>query len=146
MPIATSPETATVIVEATAAAGDQPDDTVANQAGSPVTPSSAASSTKVINSVGGSITVQQNGNQLTVIAATPAAGFETSDIPHPGESLEVRFKSSDHESRITVRLIDGVIRSSVSEDTEGHDTTVPDGSSGGQSGDGGGSGGGKGSD
>jgi hypothetical protein len=39
-------------------------------------------------------------------------------------------------------LIDGVIRSSVSEDTEGHDTTVPDGSSG-QSGDGGG---GKGSD
>jgi hypothetical protein len=142
MPVATSPETATVIVEATAAGGDQPDNTVGNQAGSPVTPASAASSTKVINSVGGSITVQQDGNQLTVVAATPAAGFETSDIPHPGESLEVRFKSSDHESRITVRLIDGVIRSSVSEDTEGHDTTVPDGSSG-QSGDGGG---GKGSD
>jgi cytoskeletal protein RodZ len=135
MPTTLAPETTTGIVEtsmpeveteATAAAGDQPDNTVKSQ---PVNPATGASATKTISSTGGSITVQRDGDKLTVIAATPAAGFHMGEIPNSDDSLEVTFKSSDHRSEITAKLVDGVIRASVSEDTttDGHDSTLPDG-------------------
>ena len=139
VPTTLAPETTTSIVEtsmpeveteATQAGGDQPENTAKGNGGSPVSPAPGASATKMINSVGGSITVRQDGDQLSVIAATPAAGFHMGEMPHSSESLEVTFKSSDHQSEIRVKLVDGVIRASVSEDTtttEGHDTTLPDG-------------------
>ena len=120
-----------VETEATEAAGDQPDNTVKK----PVNPATA-SATKQIISVCGSITVRRDGDQLSVIAAIPTAGCHADEIPHPGDSLRVTFKSSDHQSEINVRLVDGAIRSSVSEETDGHDSIVPDGTDGGHGGDG----------
>ncbi len=128
-------ETSMPEAETTAAAGEQPSN------GSPSN-ASPTSATRQFHSVGGSITVRQDGDQLTIIAASPAAGFQTGDVSHPSDHVDVTFKSADHQSEISVKLVNGVMKASVAEDNEGHDITVPD--SGGGDGGGGGGGDGKG--
>ena len=152
-PTILAPETPTIEVVETsmpevetgdaAAPGDQPSNGSPSkgQSGSPSNPA-PTSATRVFHSVGGSITVRQDGDQLTVITASPSAGFQTGDISHPSEHVDVTFKSADHQSEISVKLVNGVMKESVAEDNEGHDTTVPDsGGGGGDGGDGQGGGG-----
>jgi hypothetical protein len=127
-----------VQTDVTAAAGDQPTNGSPSKGNSPPaakpTPTVAASPTKVFHSVGGSITVRQNGTQLTLVSASPAAGFQTDETSHSGDRVQVIFKSGDHQSQITVKLVNGVMQQSLSEDGggDGHESTVPD--SGGDSG------------
>jgi hypothetical protein len=86
--------------------------------------------------------VRQDGDQLTIVAAIPAAGFHTGDVSHPSDHVDVTFKSADHQSEISVKLVNGAMKASVAEDNEGHDSTVAE--SGGGGGDGGHGGDGKG--
>jgi len=96
------------------------------------TPTSAApgpaTASNVFNSIGGSITVTQNGDQLTITAAIPAAGFRAEVDERSGRRVEVTFKSNDHESQISVRVINGAMNSDVGEKDKRHDNTVPDSS------------------
>ena len=104
-------------------------------------PSGSLPATHQFSSVGGIITVRQNGDQLTVVSMNPAAGFHGQQDEQSGSRVEVTFKSGNHESQITVMLEDGVLTPHVSEkpdgnDNNGNENTVPD-SSGGDNGGGG---------
>jgi len=93
------------------------------------TPTSAApspsSGTQTFPAVGGSITVHQDGDRLTLVGVTPAAGFQAEPDSKSGQKVEVTFKSDNHESQISVRIINGAMKSSPSEKNEQHDSTVP---------------------
>lgn len=99
------------------------------------------STTRTFFAIGGSITVRRSGDHLTVVSIDPRAGFRAEQTEFSSTRVEVRFKSDNHESRISVRLEEGVMRSSVSENSDDHhnggDTTAPSDSSGGDQHDGG---------
>jgi hypothetical protein len=106
----------------------------------PITPHSA---THTFSAIGGSITVRQDGDRLTVLSINPAAGFRVERDEHSDTAVEVRFRSDNHESQITVKLEEGVMKHNVSESSDNHqngesDTSVAGDSSGGDHGDGGG--------
>jgi hypothetical protein len=114
--------------------------------GSPTSaaPNDPQATTQTFNSGGGSITVRQDGDRLTIVGTNPASGFRAKENTHSGRRVDVTFKSGDHEFEISVRLSDGVMKSSVSEDQNDapqHDT-VPDGDGDNNQGGGGGGGGG----
>jgi hypothetical protein len=101
--------------------------------GSPTSaaPATPQGDTETFSSGGGSITVHNDGETLTVVGTNPAAGFHAKENNHSGRKVEVTFKSGNQQFDITVRLSDGVMKPSVSE--EGNDTppshqdSVPDG-------------------
>jgi hypothetical protein len=98
--------------------------------GTPSTPAPQGSQlTQTFSSVGGTITVRQDGDRLTVIAKTPAPGFRASENNRSGSRVGVTFKADHHESEITVKLSDGVMDPDVNEsddDDDGeHDSSVP---------------------
>jgi hypothetical protein len=111
------------------------------------TPTSAAkpskSSTQSFDSPGGSIAVRVDGDELTLVATNPAAGFRARENDGSGRKIEVTFRSRDEEFELTVRLSDGVMKSTVVDKSDRHHDTVPDDTYGG--GHGGGGGGGDGS-
>ena len=108
-------------------------------------PLGSQSATRTFSSIGGSITVRHDGDQLTIVSTGPAAGFHGEQDEHSGSRVEVTFKSDNHQSQITVKLENGVMKPTVSEKSDGksdnHDTTVPGDSSGGDHGGDGGKGG-----
>jgi hypothetical protein len=98
-------------------------------------PIGSHSATRSFFAIGGSITVRRSGDHLTVVSIDPAAGFRAERNEYSSTRVEVRFKSDNHESRISVRLEEGVMKPNVSENSDDHhhggsDTTVPDDSSG----------------
>jgi hypothetical protein len=99
------------------------------------------SATHTFSAIGGSITVRQDGDRLTVVAINPAAGFRVDRYEHSDARVEVRFRSDNHESQITVKLEEGVMKHYISESSDNHDggsdTSVAGDSSGGDHGDGG---------
>jgi hypothetical protein len=126
-------------------------DTEASASGEqPATPSSKVPSTKpssgsqsamkTFHSIGGSIIVRRDGDRLTLVTETPAAGFHAHHDDESHSQIDVSFKSDGHESEIIVKLEDGVMKPDISEKpdshSDNHETTVPD-SSGGHHGDGG---------
>ena len=71
--------------------------------------------------MGGTVTVQQSGNSVTLISAVPISGF-TADIEKAGPSkVEVKFKSSSHESKYQAEIRNGVLDIQIEEDEEGHE-------------------------
>ena len=83
--------------------------------------------TETFGSVGGSITVRQDGHRLTVIAENPAPGFRTKHTDRSGEKVEVTFESRDHTSEITVKLDSGTMIPAIKEsndDDHRSDTTL----------------------
>jgi hypothetical protein len=107
-------------------------------------PDGAQSTTQTFDSGGGSITVRQDGNRLTVIGTAPADGFHADVDRHSGRDVEVKFRSGGHRFTIRVRLSDGVMKDHVSEDYDTRHDSVPDDTSGGGNPGGGGGGGGDG--
>jgi hypothetical protein len=118
------------------ATGAQPSGS--NNRGGPVaTPAPAAvpqSTTKTVNSVGGSITVRQDGDRLEIVGFNAAGGFEAHETDHSGRRVAMIFTSSQHRSEITVRVSDGVIKPDVAE-KDAHQESVPHDTSGGDHGD-----------
>ena len=119
------------------AAGGQPASGTSTKAHSPSAPSpvGAQSATHTFASIGGSITVHQDGEQLTLGSTNPAAGFHAEVDERSGARVEVTFKSDNHESQITVQLENAVMKSNVVEKSDiksdNHDATVPADPSGG---------------
>ena len=68
---------------------------------------------RTFQSTGGSVTVSQNGNSLTLVAAVPASGFAADVRKSSGDSVEVRFSSGKRESRVEVKLENGVAQERV---------------------------------
>ena len=101
-------------------------------------PIGSQSATRTFPSIGGSITVRQDGDQLTIVSTSPASGFHGEQDEHSGSRVEVTFKSDRHESQIIVKLENGVMKPSVLEKpdnrSDSHETTVPGDSSGGDHG------------
>jgi len=120
-----APETA---VQATAAAGNGGSNSGPPKQHGPATSAApgAPAGTATFPSVGGSITVRQDGEHLTVVAVNPAAGFTAEQDEHSGDRVEVTFRSNAHQSQITVRVADGAMKPDISERDRKHDNTVPD--------------------
>ena len=72
--------------------------------------------TQTFSSAGGSITVRQDGEHLTLVGVTAAPGFETDENRKSGSRVEVMFRSKDHRSEISVRLSDGIMDPHISEE------------------------------
>ena len=84
-------------------------------------PTTSSTSTTTTKLVGGTVTVQQSGNSVTLISAVPISGF-TADIEKAGPSkVEVKFKSSSHESKYQAEIRNGVLDIQIEEDEEGHE-------------------------
>ncbi len=81
--------------------------------------------TQKIDSIGGSITVRQDKDQLTVVDVTPAKGFEAHQADHYGHGVFVTFTSASHESDIWVSVYHGKIVPKVTEQTQTHGESVP---------------------
>jgi hypothetical protein len=93
-----------------------------SSSGSPTTlPAATRSTTKTFDSIGGSITVRRDGDELTIVETNPAPGFRADKNGRSGRRIEMTFKSSDHESDISVRLSDGVMKANVVEKSDSRD-------------------------
>jgi len=117
-------------VEATDVAGDGGG---ANSGpGKQHTPTSAAatpaSNTETFSSPGGSIAVQQNGDQLKIVKITPVGGFDWKEDESSGRRVEATFKSNNQEFQISVRVVDGKMKPNIDEKPRKHDNsnTVPE--------------------
>jgi hypothetical protein len=148
-PATTLPVDTTPVVEAVEpsvaeteapASGQQPTATPSSKGPATQPTSGSQSASHTFHSIGGSITVRRDGDRLTVVTENPAAGFHADHDEDSGSQVDVTFKSDNHESKIVVKLEDGVMKPDISENpdahSENHETTVPD-SSGGHHGDGG---------
>ena len=111
--------------------------------GSRSTPAPGGSlATQTFNSVGGSITVRQDGDRLTLVGVSAAAGFEADENRKSGGKVEVTFRSRNHRSQISVEVSDGIMDPSISENSDDDNETTTsadesDGDHGGNSGSGG---------
>jgi hypothetical protein len=100
----------------------------------PTAPPAPQTATKIVNSVGGRITIHQYGDLLTVTAIHPASGFHANETSHSGHGVGVIFLSANHQSEITATVSHGSIQPQVTEKTDSHGGTVPDTSPGGDQG------------
>jgi hypothetical protein len=81
-------------------------------------PAPAPQNTQSFSSDGGSITVRQDGDKLTIIAVNPTAGFKVDEGDSSGRKVSVSFKSDKHSSHISVKISEGAMKPSVSEKDE----------------------------
>jgi hypothetical protein len=77
--------------------------------------SAPASVTKNFSSVGGSITVRQDGDRLTITATAAAPGFTVDKGDSKGREVSVKFTSASHTSEISVKLSNSAMKGHVSE-------------------------------
>jgi hypothetical protein len=114
-------------VEVTDAAGGGSNSGSGKQHGTPTsaTPGPAAG-TKTFSSPGGTITVSQNGDQLTIVAMHAAPGFSGKQDEGSGRRVGATFKSDNQEWQISVRVVNGVMQDNVSPKDRNHDNSVPD--------------------
>ncbi|MGZ4738866.1 MAG: hypothetical protein ACXVLM_06495 [Ilumatobacteraceae bacterium] len=130
-PTATTPETSThegqgAPSTTTAKKAKTTTTTQSTQPSAPTTDGNDShNATQKIDSVGGSITVRQDKDQLTVIDVTPSSGFQAHQSGHYGNEVFVTFTSSSHESDISVFVYHGKIIPKVSEQTHVHGQSVP---------------------
>ncbi len=106
-----------------------------SKSGPPSTPAPATpqTATKTITSTGGSITVRQDGDKLTIVATSAAPGFQGHKADRSGRNVDFTFSSAAHRSEITVRLSNGTIKAEVIE-KDTHDGSVPNDTTGGDHG------------
>jgi hypothetical protein len=81
--------------------------------------------TQKVDSIGGTITVRQDRDRLTVIDISPADGFQGNQSGFPGHGVAVTFTSATHRSDISVFVYHGKIIPKVTEKTETHGESVP---------------------
>ncbi len=114
-----------------AASGGQPSSSNKSHGGPPTTPAPTTPQpvTKTVTSIGGSITVRQDGDTLTIVASTAAPGFQAHETDHSGHRVGVTFSSRRHSSEITARLSDGTIKADVNE-KDSHEESAPNTSDG----------------
>jgi hypothetical protein len=111
-----------------AAAGQQPGNSNRGPGGPPSTPAPATPqvATKTISSVGGSIIVRQDGNNVFIVSTNPAPGFQAHKSDHSDHGIGLTFTSATHRSVITAKLSDGTIKSEVKESDSRNDSATTD--------------------
>ena len=68
---------------------------------------------RTVQSAGGSVTVSQRGDSVTLVVATPATGF-AADVRKSGpDTVEVRFTNGKRESRVELSIDNGTPRERV---------------------------------
>jgi len=88
--------------------------TTAVPASVPASTASDASETRSIDAAGaGTVVVAREGNQLTLISATPNAGFAVEVEQDAGAEIEVDFRMGGQRVQVNVEVEDGVIRERV---------------------------------
>ena len=90
--------------------------------------------TKTISSVGGSIIVRQDGDNLIIVSTNAAPGFQAGKPDHSDHGIGLTFTSATHRSEITARLSDGTIKFDVKENDAGGQSATTDSSGGGDHG------------
>lgn len=86
-----------------------PDDSSSSSTTTPA----AAPVARTLQSAGGNVSVTITGSRVTLVAATPAAGF-AADVRKSGpDTVEVRFTSGKRESRVEIRIDNGVPRERI---------------------------------
>jgi hypothetical protein len=127
-------ETSVPETETTHASGSGPgsnsDESEPDVSTTPTHAPAPQTATKTVNSVGGSVTVRQNGDQLTVIAINLATGFQIDRNEQPGDQVRVILTSANHQSEISVELSDGAMSARVSEHSDSQGESAPGDSSG----------------
>jgi hypothetical protein len=83
--------------------------------------------TQTFSSLGGSITVRNDGEKLTVIAESQVPGFRAKHADRSGEKVQITFESRDHTSQITVKLVNGSMTPDIKESDHDrrHPSSVP---------------------
>jgi len=78
-------------------------------------PAPAAPQTKTYASTGGRITIRFANGRLTLAKVSPAPGYTTDLHKQAADDVEVRFHNASHESRIRVRVENGLLSPEISE-------------------------------
>ena len=71
--------------------------------------------TQTFTGIGGSITVRNDGDTLTLVANAAAAGFTTEVRHSSGGHVEVRFESDAHRTDARVDLVNGTMTNNFTE-------------------------------
>ena len=80
--------------------------------------------TKTVTSVGGSITVREDGDRLTITDIQAAPGFKPDHVDHFGHVVGLIFRSSTHTTAISVRVSGNDIKADVIE-KDLHEESAP---------------------
>lgn len=78
------------------------------------TPPSVAPFTRTYDSLGGSITVDWDGDAFTLLSVAPAAGFDAEIEDQEPTRIRVRFRGEDDDSRIETRVDNGQLTVDIS--------------------------------
>ena len=70
---------------------------------------------EIVQRLGGSITVRNDGDTLTLVANAAAAGFTTEVRHSSGGHVEVRFESDAHRTDARVDLVNGTMTNNFTE-------------------------------
>jgi hypothetical protein len=88
--------------------------TTAVPASAPTSAASDASETRAIDAAGaGTVVVAREGNQLTLLSATPNAGWAVEVEQDAGVEVEVDFRRDGQRVQVNVEVEDGAIRERV---------------------------------
>jgi hypothetical protein len=96
--------------------GSSHDDTTTTSvpASVPASTASDASETRTIDAAGaGTVVVAREGNQLTLLSATPNAGWTVEVEQDAGAEIEVDFRRDGQRVQVNVEVEDGAIRERV---------------------------------
>jgi hypothetical protein len=88
--------------------------------GTPSASPDGQAATRTVTAVGGRAAFRAEGGRVTLVWATPAAGFDV-DTEEEHDGVDVRFRSASHESRIRARHHDGTVTAEVEERPDHHD-------------------------
>jgi len=111
----TTTTTSTTAPTNTRVSDDNPDRSTSTTTRTTAPPASPTSNTATFRSAGGEVDVTWTARTLSIVAMRPAAGFLAEDEESEGDEVEAEFESAAHNSKITVRLVNGAPSVSVRE-------------------------------
>lgn len=89
-----------------------------------VNPPAPTVSTRMFALVGGTATFRCTGNVISLVSATPNAGFSVetkTELEHGGQRIKVEFESATHKSEIKASCVGGQVQADeIQEETESH--------------------------
>ena len=123
-PTSTSPSP-TATPTATPTASAPPSTTTPRGGGQPTAPPPPPTSpptstnTRTLAAVGGTASFSCSGSQIGLNWATPNSGFQVDDVgsSNGGAQIEVRFRSSSHESRVQAWCSGGQVQGAIDEES-----------------------------
>lgn len=91
------------------AAPSSPTAPVAVDPAPPAPAAPASAETRTYRLIGGTATLRFSASGVTVVTATPNAGFSVKVEPEQGDGVKVEFESDDHRSRVDGSWVDGPV-------------------------------------